>query len=105
MWVVVDWYLTCGLGRDDELFEYSLNRGGGGFFPLGLVSIVGNPSGSGYVWLGLALGVGLLSKYSFAFVLVPMVIGDLTTQDLRARFCAPQILISIVDIVVMITLH
>ena len=63
------------------------------------------PSGSGYVWLGLAVGVGLLCKYSFAFVLVPIVIAGLTTQDLRARFCTPQILISIVDVVVMIILH
>ena len=43
MWVVVDWYLTCGLGRDDELFEHSLDGGGGSFFLLCLVSIVGNP--------------------------------------------------------------
>ena len=63
------------------------------------------PSSSGYVFLGLAAGVGLLPKYSFAFVLVPMVIAGSTTQDLRARFCTPQIPISIVVIVVMIIPH
>ena len=47
------------------------------------------------------MGVALLSKYSFVFVLFPMVIAGLTTKDLRARLCTPQILINIVVIDVM----
>ena len=70
-----------------------------------LFQLLGTPSSSGYVWLRLAAGVGLLSKYCFAFVLVPMVIAGSTTQDLRARFCTPQILISIVVIGVTIIPH
>ena len=50
------------------------------------------------------MGVALLSKYSFVFVLFPMVIAGLTTQDLRARLCTPQISISGVVFVVIIGL-
>ena len=70
-----------------------------------LFRLLETPSRSGYLWLGLAVGVGLLSKYNFAFVLVPMVIAGLMTKDLRARLCSPQILVSLVVIVVLISPH
>jgi 4-amino-4-deoxy-L-arabinose transferase-like glycosyltransferase len=70
-----------------------------------LFRLLENPSRSGYVWLGLTVGIGMLSKYNFAFVLVPMVIAGLMTKDFRARLCTPQILISLVIIGVLITPH
>lgn len=70
-----------------------------------LFRLLDKPSRSGYLWLGLAVGIGLLSKYNFAFVLVPMVIAGLMTQEVRARLCTPQILISLVVIFVLISPH
>ena len=44
-----------------------------------------------YVILGLAVGLGLLSKYNYSFFLVPLVIAGLFDPVLRSRLLSPRI--------------
>lgn len=48
-----------------------------------------------YAAFGVAIGLGLLAKYSYALFFVPLVAAMLTQADLRRALASPRILISV----------
>jgi 4-amino-4-deoxy-L-arabinose transferase-like glycosyltransferase len=60
-----------------------------------LIRLGDEPSSRAYAGLGLAVGLGLLSKFTYAVFLVALVLAALTVSRHRARVLSPGILITI----------
>jgi len=58
-----------------------------------------------FVWLGIALGCGLLSKYNFVIVVAAIGAATITAPQIRARLFSRSILASLAIVVAMVTPH
>ncbi len=59
-----------------------------------LVRLDERPSAGAYAWLGLAVGLGLLSKFTYVLLLAALALAALTVDRYRARVLRPGIFLS-----------
>ncbi|MDX1920404.1 MAG: glycosyltransferase family 39 protein [Candidatus Caenarcaniphilales bacterium] len=67
------------------------------------IKILKGPSTKLFLWLGLVLGMGLLSKYNFAFLVICLLIAAATNQESRKKIFQPNLLISFLITSLIIT--
>ena len=59
-----------------------------------LVRLEERPAPGAYAWLGLAVGLGLLSKFTYVLFLAALALAALTVDRYRARLLRPAIVIT-----------
>ena len=55
-----------------------------------------------YAWLGLAVGLGLLSKFSYAVVALALFVAAATLPSFRARLASPRLLVTLAVAVLVV---
>jgi len=70
-----------------------------------LLSLKENNSIKNYLYLGLALGIGLMAKYSFLLFMVPLLISAVTVASFRNVITNKKILLSIGIFILIIGPH
>jgi len=58
-----------------------------------------------YLYLGSALGIGLMAKYSFLLLMIPLLLSALTIREYRKPLLQPTIWVTIAAITLWITPH
>ena len=58
-----------------------------------------------YLYLGFALGTGLMAKYSFVLFMIPLLIAALSISEYRQKLATPLISITIITIMLWVTPH
>ncbi|WP_442580779.1 ArnT family glycosyltransferase [Mesorhizobium sp. ASY16-5R] len=64
-----------------------------------------HPSALNYALCGIAIGIGVMSKYNFVLLPAAAIIAVLPERDLRARLFDPRILLTIIVSAVLVTPH
>lgn len=64
-----------------------------------------HPGVGSYVFLGLAIGCGLLSKYNFALSLLPMIVAGFLHPEIKRKILSPNIIITLCIVLVLIAPH
>ncbi len=70
-----------------------------------LLSLKENPSIKNYLYLGLALGVGLMGKYSFLLFMIPLFISAISVASFRRVVTDQKVLLSIGVFILIIGPH
>jgi len=63
-----------------------------------LVALEENKQKSYYLYLGISIGIGLLSKYSFILFLLPILLASLISRDFRKIFLSKKFLITLLTV-------
>ncbi|MBL6969269.1 MAG: glycosyltransferase family 39 protein [Gammaproteobacteria bacterium] len=58
-----------------------------------------------YLYLGIALGIGIMAKYSFLLFMVPLLLSALSIQALRRQLLQTQILFTLIAVLVITAPH
>ena len=70
-----------------------------------LLSLKANPNTKNYLYLGLALGIGLMGKYSFLLFMVPILIAVLSIDNYRALILDVRFLLTLGIFILIIVPH
>ena len=70
-----------------------------------LLSLKANPSTKNYLYLGLALGLGLMGKYSFLLFMVPILIAALSINNYRKLILDLKFLLTLGIFILIIAPH
>ena len=70
-----------------------------------LLTLKENPNIKNYLYLGLALGVGLMGKYSFLLFLAPLLIATLSVSNYRELILDKRFLLTLGVFILIITPH
>jgi len=70
-----------------------------------LLSLKKNNSIKNYLYFGLALGIGLMAKYSFLLFMIPLLISALTISSFRSIFTNQKIFLTIGIFILIIAPH
>ena len=68
-------------------------------------SALQRPTALNYAMAGLAIGIGVISKYNFVLLPLAAVIATLPERDLRARLFDPRVLLTLAASAVVVTPH
>lgn len=75
------------------------------FFLYALFRTLKHPSGFSYALTGVAIGVGLISKYNFALLPAAALLAILLDKDFRARLFDWRLLLTIVLVLIVVSPH
>ena len=70
-----------------------------------LLSLKENPSMKNYLYLGLALGVGLMGKYSFLLFMIPLLVSAISIASFRRVVTDQKILLSLGVFILIVGPH
>ena len=70
-----------------------------------LIVVLKRPRGGSFVWLGLAIGAGILAKYNYLLMLPALVLGVVAVPQVRAAFRTPAALLAVAVPLALITPH
>jgi lipopolysaccharide core galacturonosyltransferase RgtB len=70
-----------------------------------LLRLPQHPSPVSYLYLGSALGIGLLAKYSFLLLMIPLLLSALTIRSYRHSLLQPRLWITLTTVALWVTPH